>query len=86
MAIRLTGIPLGAKPPVSNMILKIVYSLLILLAIVVICAIIYPPMLILVEIGTFILAIAICITIFLGFYDSAREGLDAAEKERTSGL
>ena len=80
------GIPIGAKPPVSNMLLKIVIIALIILAISVILVVISPSLLILVEIGIFVLAAVVCITVILGLYDSAREALKASEKERASSF
>lgn len=77
-------IPLGANRPLSNLWLKILSVVSIVIILVLISQIFYPPLIVLVFVGVLGSIVVVLGSICLGFYDSAREALDSAERERSS--
>jgi len=77
-------IPLGAKALLSNSWLTILYVVSIVIVFVLISQIFYPPLIVLAFVRVSWLIVVVLGSICLGFYDSAREALDSAERERSS--
>jgi hypothetical protein len=71
-------IPLGAQSPISDMWEKCVGAAFVILLLLIVALILYPPLTALIAVGVFLVVLFVCGTVCLGLIDSAREALEYA--------